>query len=220
MEVFVAGGGVESFVLSINYLQLNALSTFLILYHLVKAFMTHARNKYLFSIADLIVSNILSFRFLYLNGCNLHQKYKTQSLAVFKNKLLSFIRPIKTSIFNVNEPEGLKYLTRLHLRFNNLNEHKFRYGFLDNLNPLCKCSLEVADKQHYFLGCLNFENVPRFLLIDISTIDSCFQNLPSHLKVELLLFGDSKLFAINNNLIFKTSVKYVMTTNRFSVPLF
>ena len=49
---------------------------------------------------------------------------------------------------------------------------------------------------------------------------SSFKNLPSHLKVELLLSGDSKLSAIDNNLILKASIKYIMTTNRFSVPLF
>ena len=58
-------------------------------------------------------------------------------IVVFKSKLLSFIRPSKRSIFNVNNPEGVKYLTRLHLRFNHLNERKFRLGFLDTSNPLC-----------------------------------------------------------------------------------
>ena len=56
------------------YCQLNALSTFPILYHLVKAFMTHARNKDLFSIAELIVVNTLSFQILYLTGRNLCKK--------------------------------------------------------------------------------------------------------------------------------------------------
>ena len=41
----VAGGGVGSFVLSINYCQLNALSIFSILYHLAKAFIIHAKNR-------------------------------------------------------------------------------------------------------------------------------------------------------------------------------
>ena len=50
--------------------------------------------------------------------------------------------------------------------------------------------------------------------------NSSFKSLPGHLKVELLLFGDSKLSAIDNNLILKASIKYIMTTNRFSVPLF
>ena len=74
--------------------------------------------------------------------------------------------------------------------------------------------------EHFFLRCLNFENARRSLFIDVSSINSSFKNLPSHLKVELLLFGDSKLPAIDNNLILKASIKYIMTTNRFSVPLF
>ena len=35
-----------------------------------------------------------------------------------------------------------------------------------------------------------------------------------------LIFGDSKLPAIDNNLILRASIKYIMTPNRFSVPLF
>ena len=57
------------------------------------------------------------------------------------------------------------------------------------------------------------------IFIDISSISSSFKNLPTHLKVELFLSGDSILPAINNNLILKPSIKYIMTTNRFSVPL-
>ena len=111
-------------------------------------------------------------------------------------------------------------MTRLCLRFSHLNKHKFRHGFLDTLNPLCNCSLEVEDNEHFFLRCLNFENARRSLFTDISSINSIFKNLPSHLKVQLLLYGDSKLSAIDNNLISKASIKYIMTTNRFSVLLF
>ena len=63
LKVLVAGGGVERFVLSINYCQLNVLSTFSILYHLMNAFMTHERNRDLFSIAELIVSSIFFSKF-------------------------------------------------------------------------------------------------------------------------------------------------------------
>ena len=110
-------------------------------------------------------------------------------------------------------------MTRLRLRFSHLNEHKFRHGFLDTLNPLRNCSLEVEDNKHFFLRCLNFQNARRSLFIDISSITSSFKNLSSHLEGELFLFGDSKLPPIDNNLILKASIKYIMTTNRFSVPL-
>ena len=80
--------------------------------------------------------------------------------------------------------------------------------------------MEIKDNEHFFLHCSNFENARRSLFINISSISSSFKNLPSHLKVELLLFGNSKLPAIDNNLISMASIKYIMTTNRFSVPLF
>ena len=87
----------------------------------------------------------------------------SESIEVFKSKLLAFIRPSKRSVFNVNDSEGVKYLTRLRLRFNHLNEHKLRHGFLDTLNPLCNCSLEAEDNEHFFLRSLNFENAQRSL---------------------------------------------------------
>ena len=186
LKVSVAEDGAENFVLPINYFQLNALS------------------KYSFFPNSLSEWSQLA-----------PEIQNSESIVVFKSKLLSFIRPSKRSIFNVNDPEGVKYLTRLRLRFSHLNEHKFRHGFLDTLNPLCNCSLEVEDNEHFFLRCLNFENARRSLFIDISSISSSFKNLPSHLKVELLLFGDSKRSAIDNNLILKVSIKYIMTTNRF-----
>ena len=46
------------------------------------------------------------------------------------------------------------------------------------------------------------------------------KSLPSHLKVELILFGDSKFSAIHNNLTVEAFIKYIKTTNKFSVPLF
>ena len=131
LKGLVIGGGVESFAQNIIYCQLNALSIFSILYHLVKVFLIHARNRDLFSIAELIISNILSFQIIYLNGRNKTEIQNSKSIAVFKNKLLSFIKPIKRSILNVNHPEGVKYLTRLSLPFSHLNERKFRHGFLD-----------------------------------------------------------------------------------------
>ena len=67
--------------------------------------------------------------------------------------------------------------------------------------PSSKFTLKT--KWYHRCGCCNdFKNAWRSLFIDISSINSSFKNLPSHfLKVELLLFGDSKLSAINNNLI-------------------
>ena len=69
----------------------------------------------------------------------------SNSLEVFKSKLLAFIRPVQRSIYNVFNPQGLKFLTRLRLGLSHLNEHRFRHNFKDCINPLCSCSLEVEN---------------------------------------------------------------------------
>ena len=74
LKVLVAEGGAENLVVSIICCQLNALSTFSILYNLVKAFMIHARKIDFSSITELIVPNIPSCQIFYLNGRNLRQK--------------------------------------------------------------------------------------------------------------------------------------------------
>ena len=170
----------------------------------------------------LTVSNIPSFPNSLFEWSQLASEIqKPESNAVFKSKLFSFmIRPTKRSIFNVNGPEGVKYLTRLCLCFSDLNKRKFSHGFQDTLSPLCNCSLEVENNEHCFLRCLNFENARSSLFIDISSINSSFKNLSSHLKVALFLFGESELSAIDKNLTLKASIKYIMATNRLSVPLF
>ena len=61
----------------------------------------------------------------------------------FKNTILKYMRPSPSSVFQCHNPQGIKFLTRLHLGLNYLFEHKFKYSFQDSLNPLCKCSIEV-----------------------------------------------------------------------------
>ena len=82
----------------------------------------------------------------------------SESVTLFKCRLLSFIRPVQNSIHNIFDPKGLNFLTRLHLGLSHLNAHRFRHNFQDCLNPLCSCSLEAEDTSHYLLHCYHFSN--------------------------------------------------------------
>ena len=62
-----------------------------------------------------------------------------KSFLIFRNLLLKIGRPMQNSIYNIHDPVGIKYLTRLRLGLSHLNEHKFRHNFQDYLNPLCSC---------------------------------------------------------------------------------
>ena len=53
----------------------------------------------------------------------------SESISIFKSKLLSFIRPVQNNIFNIFESQGLKLLTRLRLGFSHLDKDRFRHNF-------------------------------------------------------------------------------------------
>ena len=55
----------------------------------------------------------------------------SDSLNVFKLSLLKFFRPVANSVFEINNPYGLKLLTRLRLGLCHLCYHKFRHNFQD-----------------------------------------------------------------------------------------
>ena len=50
---------------------------------------------------------------------------------VFKKRILSSIRSMPNSIYNINNSLQVKYLTRLRIAFSHLKEHKFKHNFQD-----------------------------------------------------------------------------------------
>ena len=71
---------------------------------------------------------------------------------------------MQNSIYNIHDPVGIKYLTRLRLGLSHLNEHILRHNFQDCLNSLCSCSLEVETTNHYFLHCHCYNDIRKTLL--------------------------------------------------------
>ena len=53
----------------------------------------------------------------------------SKSISKLQSKLLSFIRPVRTIIYNIFHPKGLTFRTRLRLGLSHLNEHRFRHSF-------------------------------------------------------------------------------------------
>ena len=45
----------------------------------------------------------------------------SESVSLFKSRLLSFIRPLESNVFNIFDPIGLTFLTSLCLGFSHLN---------------------------------------------------------------------------------------------------
>ena len=71
------------------------------------------------------------------------------SFKVFKKRLLTFIRPMSNCIYNIHNPLGVKYLTRLRIGFSHLKEHKFKHNLQDSIDPMSSCSSGI-ETIHFF----------------------------------------------------------------------
>ena len=79
------------------------------------------------------------------------------SLALFKKRILAFIRPSANSTFQCCNLKSLKLITRLQLGLSHLRFHKFKHSFQDTLNSICNCGT-VETTIHYLLHWPNFSN--------------------------------------------------------------
>ena len=109
---------------------------------------------------------------------------------------------LSKAMYNIFDPIGLKFLTRLRLGFSHLNEHRFRHNFQDCMNPLCFCSLEIEDTSRYLLHCHHFSQYRIDLMNSVKLILENFESLSDNVKKDILLYGDSRLDGNKNKFIF------------------
>ena len=88
------------------------------------------------------------------------------SIAVFKKKILSIIRPPPPAnpVFGFHDPIGLSFLTQFRVGSSKLNFHKFKHNFGDAVNPICPSNDGIEDAEHFLLLCPSFDAQQRDLL--------------------------------------------------------
>ena len=116
----------------------------------------------------------------------------SESISLFKFRLLYFICPVQNSKYNIFDPKGLKFLTRLRLGLSHLNADRFRHNFQDWLYPLCSCSLETEDTSHYFLHCHHFSNHRVDLINIVKFVCDNFESISDNVNKNVLLYDDSR----------------------------
>ena len=79
-----------------------------------------------------------------------------ESYLMLRKRMLNLIRPKCNDTYGIENPTGLKLLTRIRLGLSHLNDHKFNHNFKECINPLCSCSLSVENNVHFFLHCHHF----------------------------------------------------------------
>ena len=144
----------------------------------------------------------------------------SETLNIFKWKILKFIKPTANSTFGCHSPVGVKPLTRLWLGLSHLCEHKFKQSFQDTLNPLCSCRKEVETTFHFLFLDPNYSDEKLTLLSKIrSTNPNIIENTNSQITL-FFLYGDKNLTALTNFIIISLTVEYLLATKRFVDPLF
>ena len=127
---------------------------------------------------------------------------------------------IETSqlICNANQLTGFYMIWKLVV--NGLNEYKFRHGFRDTVDPTCKCGLDTDTTLHFLLHCRLYSTSRTELLGDISTADSSLTNYPDEKLLNILLYGSEYFSVKTNQLILKSTIKFLQSSERFDDPLF
>ena len=98
-----------------------------------------------------------------------------------------------TTVFNVDDITGIKRLTKLRVKFSDLNEHKFRHNF-DCLSPICDCGKANEDNEHFLLHCPLYDIIWQDLFGQLENIlDFNVSDMNSKSLCNLLLFGKPDL---------------------------
>ena len=143
----------------------------------------------------------------------------SDSLNVFKLSLLKFVRPVANSVFEINNPYGLKLLTRLRLGLSHLRYHKFRHNFQDCINPICVCGLEIEITTHFLHRCPLFQSARQSLLINIKKIDESILKKHDELITKTLLYGCDKFDLSCNKSIISGTIEFIVFSEKFSNSL-
>ena len=139
------------------------------------------------------------------------------SIAAFKTKLLSKIRPLPNSVFRIHDPTGLSYLTQLRVGLSKLNFHKFKHNFRDTINPMCPTNDGIEDTEHFLLLCPSFDVPRRDLLAGVSALlrPLGHTNPSNEFLMRILLYGDKDFPASLNKDILLLTLRFIHETGRF-----
>ena len=140
------------------------------------------------------------------------------SVAVFKTKLLSIIRPPAKPVFGIHDPTGLSYLSQIRVGLSRLNFHKFKHNFRDTVRPMCPTNDGIEDTEHFLPLCPSFDVQRRHLLAGVSVLLRQFveiNSLPNDVLVQILLYGEKNLSSEINKSILEFTQVFIHNTGRF-----
>ena len=136
--------------------------------------------------------------------CNIHN---SETLNIFKSKILKFIRSTANSIFGCHNSIRVKLITRLRIRLSLLRECKFQHNFQDTLNPLCSCGKEVETTFHFLLSYLSYSDKRLTLQSKIQNNNPNILDNTNSQITQFFLYGDKNFTASSNFIILSSTIE-------------
>ena len=112
-------------------------------------------------------------------------------------------------VYKIHDPIDLKLLTCLRGNLSHLREHKFRHNFLDTLNSLCSCSLEIESTKHYLLRCPFYSPIRKTLIDNITNVIGPISHLLDDKLVNLLPYGSDRYNTEPNSFVLKNTTAFL-----------
>ena len=134
---------------------------------------------------------------------------RTKDIESFKSMFKDLFNLKQNSLFAIHDSfycQVIKLLSRLRLKFNHLNGHKFCHNFKDALSPMYDCGSETETTHYFFLHYPFFAIKRQKILNDLLKIAPSLRNL----KDELLL---------TLSYIVLTSIRTLLTRKCFFIQL-
>ena len=123
------------------------------------------------------------------------------------------------SIYNIYNPLGVKYLTRLRIGFSHLKELEFKHIFQDSIDPMYSCSSDIETTIYLFLHCASFNIQIQTFFDKKVTIDANILIENKDSIVNTVLFGKPNCENFINKAMLNASIEYILSTERFNNPL-
>ena len=140
-----------------------------------------------------------------------------ESLSIFKKNILKIIRPVKRSLFNIHNTNGIKWIFQLRVGLSPLKSHKKNHKFLDTPDDKCLCKHPETTK-HFLLKCpiYNIHRLSLFQTLNPILLANNLHQLNDNEMSSLLLYGHKKVQFHENQVIIKATIYFIEKTSRFS----